>query len=182
MIEEMAMEKFEKSLDALETNLQSVRTGRANVQILDRVEVDYYGAPCSLKSLATVTTPDAQTVMVQPFDKTSIGDIERAIMKSDIGMTPSNDGNVIRLLVPQLTKERRSEMAKIASKLGEDAKVALRNVRRDATKQLQKLEKDGTSGKDTIETACKGMDDLTNKYVAKIDAAVKAKEDDIMKV
>lgn len=181
MIEEEAMEKMEKSISVLQENLSTVRTGRANPSVLDRVEVEYYGAPCTLQSLANVNTPDAQTLLIQPFDKTAIGDIERAIMKSDLGLTPNNDGNVIRLAVPPLTQERRAELAKLCSKLGEDAKVAVRNVRRDATKDLQKLEKAGSS-KDTIADYCDTVDKMTKEYIEKIDKAVAAKEKDVMSV
>jgi len=182
MIEEEAREKFEKTLISVQSNFDTVRTGRANASLLDRLEVEYYGAPCNIKTLASISTPDAQTIAIQPFDKASIPDIERAIMKSDVGINPSSDGNVIRLIIPQLTEERRKELAKLVSKLGEDGKVALRNVRRDATKQFQKLEKDGVSSKDVCETYCKEMDDMTASYVKQIDEIVKQKDAEIMKV
>lgn len=182
MIEEEAREKFEKTLSSVQSNFDTVRTGRANTSLLDRLEVEYYGAPCNIKTLASISTPDAQTIAIQPFDKASIGDIERAIMKSDVGLQPNSDGNVIRLIIPALTEERRKELAKLVSKLGEDGKVALRNVRRDATKQYQKLEKDGSSSKDMCESYCKEMDEMTNSYVKKIDEIIKKKEAEIMKV
>ena len=125
-IELDAMERMEKSIDSIRNNFNTVRTGRANATILDRIEVEYYGAMTPLKSIANATTPDAQTILIQPFDKGAISDIERAIMMSDLGLTPSNDGNAIRLNIPPLTAERRKELAKLVSKLGEDGKVALR--------------------------------------------------------
>mmetsp|Transcript_19746 Transcript_19746/g.33186 ORF Transcript_19746/g.33186 Transcript_19746/m.33186 type:complete len:274 (-) Transcript_19746:450-1271(-) len=182
MIEEEAKEKFEKTLTAVEQNFNSVRTGRANASLLDRLMVSYYGASTSLKSMATVSTPDSQTVAIQPFDKTAIKDIERAIQTSDIGIMPSNDGNVIRLNVPALTEDRRKELAKVVSKLGEEGKVALRNVRRDAAQQYKKLEKDGKSSKDSCEGYCKSLDEMTNVYVKKVDEIIKKKSEEIMKV
>lgn len=182
MIEEEAREKFEKSLVAVSSNLDTVRTGRASASLLDRLEVEYYGAPCNIKTMASISTPDAQTVAIQPFDKTAIADIERAIQKSDIGIQPNNDGTTIRLYIPALTEERRKELAKVVSKLGEDGKVALRNVRRDATQQFKKLEKDGNSSKDSCEAYCKDMDEMTSSYVKKIDEIIKKKEAEIMKI
>ncbi|KAK3266472.1 hypothetical protein CYMTET_24907 [Cymbomonas tetramitiformis] len=182
MIEETAMDKMEKTLGNVQENLVTIRTGRANPAILDRVEVEYYGAPCPLKQLASVNTPDSSTITVSPFDKSILGDIERALMQSDVGITPSNDGNIIRLAVPMLTQERRVELTKTVNKLGEEGKVALRNVRRDANKELSKLEKDGTSSKDTVAEYNKVIDDLTSSYVKKIEAIVKSKEEEILKV
>jgi len=181
-IELDAMERMEKTMDAIASDFSTVRTGRANVSILDRIEVDYYGAPTPLKTIANASTPDAQTITIQPFDKSAIGDIERAINASDIGLNPMNDGNVIRLNVPPLTEERRKELAKLVNKLGEDGKVALRNVRRDAMKSYDKLEKGGSLGEDQIAALKKSMDDLTASYVKKVEEATKAKETELQKV
>ena len=178
-IELDAMERMEKSIDSIRNNFNTVRTGRANATILDRIEVEYYGAMTPLKSIANATTPDAQTTLIQPFDKGAISDIERAIMMSDLGLTPSNDGNAIRLNIPPLTAERRKELAKLVSKLGEDGKVALRNVRRDALKSIGKLE--GIS-EDEIKSLEDNIERITSDYVKQVDELVKQKEQDIAKV
>ena len=178
-IELDAMERMEKSIEAIRSNFNTVRTGRANTAILDRIEVEYYGAMTSLKTIANATTPDAQTIMIQPFDKSAIDDIEKAIMMSDLGLTPGNDGNVIRLNIPSLTAERRKELAKLVSKLGEDGKVALRNVRRDAMKSIGKLE--GIS-EDEIKSLEEGIDKLTSEQVKQVDKLVKEKEEELSKV
>ena len=128
------MERMDKTIDAINRDFDTIRTGRANTAILDRIEVEYYGSPTPLKTISNASTPDSQTILIQPFDKTAIGDIEKALLQSDLGLTPNNDGSNIRLVIPQLTAERRKELAKQVSKLGEDGKVALRNVRRDALK------------------------------------------------
>ena len=173
------MERMEKSIEAIRSNFNTVRTGRANTAILDRIEVEYYGAITPLKTIANATTPDAQTIVIQPFDKSAIGDIEKAIMMSDLGLTPGNDGNVIRLNIPPLTAERRKELAKLVSKLGEDGKVALRNVRRDAMKSIGKLE--GIS-EDEIKSLEEGIDKLTSERVKQVDKLVKEKEEELSKV
>lgn len=173
------MERMEKSIEAIRSNFNTVRTGRANTAILDRIEVEYYGAITPLKTIANATTPDAQTIVIQPFDKSAIGDIEKAIMMSDLGLTPGNDGNVIRLNIPPLTAERRKELAKLVSKLGEDGKVALRNVRRDAMKSIGKLE--GIS-EDEIKSLEEGIDKLTSEQVKQVDKLVKEKEEELSKV
>ena len=178
-IELDAMERMEKSIDSIRNNFNTVRTARANATILDRIEVEYYGAMTPLKSIANATTPDAQTILIQPFDKGAISDIERAIMMSDLGLTPSNDGNAIRLNIPPLTAERRKELAKLVSKLGEDGKVALRNVRRDALKSIGKLE--GIS-EDEIKSLEDNIERITSDYVKQVDELVKQKEQDIAKV
>ena len=181
-IELDAMERMDKTMDSIARDFSTVRTGRANVAVLDRIEVEYYGAPTPLKTIANASTPDAQTIVIQPLDKGAIKDIERALNESDLGMTPSNDGNVILLNVPALTEERRKELAKLVSKLGEDGKVALRNVRRDAMKAYDKLEKGGSVGEDELAKLKKGMDDLTASYVKKVEDATKAKSDELQKV
>lgn len=181
-IELDAVERMEKTMEAIANDFATVRTGRANVSVLDRIEVDYYGAPTPLKTIANASTPDSQTIAIQPFDKGAIKDIERAINESDLGMTPSNDGNVIRLKVPPLTEERRKELGKLVSKLGEDGKVALRNVRRDAMKAYEKLEKDGLVGEDVLAKLKKSMEDLTSSYVKKVDEQTASKQNELAKV
>lgn len=168
-------ERMEKTIDSLKGSLNTVRTGRANPSILDRLEVDYYGAPTPLKSLAGVGVPDAETLLITPYDKGAIQDIERAISLSDIGLTPNNDGEKIRLVIPQLTKERRVEMSKVVAKMGEESKVALRNIRRDAIKGIGKLELPEDNEKDLKD----GLQKLTDKFVTTVDEMVKNKEKEL---
>lgn len=139
MLQEEAVERFEKTLSALDDSLDTIRTGRANPKMLDKVVVDYYGAPTPLNQLAGVSTPDASTLVVQVFDMGAMAEVEKAIQSSDLGLTPNNDGKVIRLNIPALTQERRKEMAKGVGKMGEESKVAIRNVRRDTLKEYQKV-------------------------------------------
>jgi ribosome recycling factor len=181
ILEEDAMERMEKSLEAAKRSFNTVRTGRANPAMLDRIDVEYYGTPTPLKQMAGISTPDASQIVIQPYDTSAIPDIERAIQKSDLGLTPGNDGKVIRLNIPQLTADRRKEMTKVVSKLGEEGKVAMRNVRRDAIKAVEKLEKDGLSedGKKGLEAA---IQKLTDEYVKKIDELVKYKTAELTKV
>ncbi|XVE77786.1 hypothetical protein DITRI_Ditri13aG0090700 [Diplodiscus trichospermus] len=140
-IEKDAKARMEKTIETVRTNFNSIRTGRANPAILDKVEVEYYGTPVSLKSIAQISTPDSSSLLVQPYDKSSLKSIEKAIVNADLGMTPNNDGEVIRLSLPQLTTERRKELSKVVAKQAEEGKVAVRNIRRDALKAYEKLEK-----------------------------------------
>tara|TARA_B100001142_G_scaffold198999_1_gene197761 strand:- start:1008 stop:1520 length:513 start_codon:yes stop_codon:yes gene_type:complete len=170
---------MEKSVDSIRNNLNTVRTGRANAAILDRIEVEYYGSVTPLKSLANITTPDAQTIIIQPFDKNIIDDVEKAIMSSDLDLMPGNDGNCIRLNIPPLTAERRRDLAKLVSKLGEDGKVALRNVRRDTLRSIGKLK--GYS-EDEIKSLENNVEKMTLKHTTDVDEVVRKKEDEISKV
>lgn len=179
LIEEDAMERMEKSLETVRSNFNTVRTGRATPSLLDRVEVDYYGASVTLKSIAQIATQDGSTLLITPFDKSSLGAIEKALMKSDVGLTPNSDGNVIRLSVPQLTADRRKELLKIVSRLTEDGKVALRNVRRDAIKSYEKLEKEKKISKDNAKDLADGIQKMTDDYVKQIDTLYKSKEKDL---
>ena len=172
-------ERIEKTIDAVREKFNTVRTGRASPKILDRINVEYYGTLTPLNTIANASTPDSQTIVIQPFDKTCINDIERAIMLSDLGLNPSNDGTCIRLSIPPLTAERRKELAKLVSKLGEDGKVALRNVRRDAIKSMGKIEGVSQDNVKSIEVA---IDALTSDFVKKVDELVRQKEVDISKV
>ena len=172
-------ERMEKTIDAVREKFNTVRTGRASPKILDRINVEYYGTLTPLNTIANASTPDSQTIVIQPFDKTCINDIERAIMLSDLGLNPSNDGTCIRLSIPPLTAERRKELAKLVSKLGEDGKVALRNVRRDAIKSMGKIEGVSQDNVKSIEVA---IDALTSDFVKKEDELVRQKEVDISKV
>eukprot|EP00850_Spirogloea_muscicola_P009456 SM000053S17413 [mRNA] locus=s53:226719:228664:+ [translate_table: standard] len=188
------LERFEKSLDAVRSNFNTVRTGRASPSLLDRVEVratvhehhggqvEYYGAPTPLKSLAQISTPDGSTIAVSPFDRSVLGAIEKAIKKSDLGLNPSNDGSIIRLSIPQLTEDRRKELLKTVGKLTEDGKVALRNVRRDAIKAYEKLEKEKKLSKDNCADLSDDMQKLTDDYVSKLDALFKQKEKELTTV
>jgi len=177
-----AMERMEKAMEVMSDNFATVRTGRANPNMLDRIEVDYYGAMTPLKSLSNTNNLDAQTLVIQPFDKGALKEIEKAIVRSDLGITPSNDGSVIRLVVPPLTAERRKELTKQVSKLGEEGKVALRNVRRDAMTKIKKMKTDKTLGEDEVASFEKKIEELTSSYVKKTDDAVKAKEKELTTV
>jgi ribosome recycling factor len=181
-VREETEEKMEKSLDSVKRNFGTVRTGRANPSMLDRIVVEYYGAPTPLAQIANVTTPEATMLVIQPYDISAIPDIERAIMGSDLDITPNNDGKVIRLQVPPLTAERRKEMTKVTSKMGEEGKVAVRNVRRDALKKVEKLEKDGVIGEDGKKDLESEVQKMTDDYVKQIDALIKAKSDELTKV
>jgi ribosome recycling factor len=176
------MDRMEKAMEVMTDNFSTVRTGRANPNMLDRIEVDYYGAMTPLKSLSNTNNLDAQTLVIQPFDKGALKEIEKAIVRSDLGITPSNDGSVIRLVVPPLTAERRKELTKQVSKLGEEGKVALRNVRRDAMTKIKKMKTDKTLGEDEFASFEKKIEDLTTSYVKKTEDAVKAKEKELTTV
>ncbi|GMH90810.1 hypothetical protein TL16_g11876, partial [Triparma laevis f. inornata] len=172
-------EKMENTITSLQTNLQSLRTGRASPSILDRVNVDYYGAPTPLNSLATISVSSAQQLTISPFDKSTIVDIERSIIDSDLGLTPSNSGDVIRLNIPPLTEERRKEMIKMCKSISEDAKVSLRNARRDAVDKCKKLEKAGKIGEDELKNGEIDIDELAKGFVKKIEEVQKNKEEEL---
>lgn len=177
-----AKEKMEKSLAAFGRELASIRAGRANASLLDRISVDYYGAPTPINQLGGISVPEARLLVITPYDKSILGEIEKAIMKSDIGITPTNDGNVIRLMIPALTEERRKELAKQVKAEAEDAKVAVRNVRRDANDDLKKLEKNGEITEDELRSYNDDVQKLTDEYIAKIDGVTKEKEQEILSV
>lgn len=179
MLQMEAEEKMEKSLQNTRKEFQSIRTGRANPALLQRVHVEYYGSETPLQQLATVSVPEPRMLMIQPFDKNALSEIDRAIQKSDLGLTPNNDGKVIRLNIPPLTEERRRDYVKLAKKVAEEGKVAVRNIRRDAIDSFKKLEKDGLP-KDALKGLQDEMQALTDKYVAKLDAATEEKEAEIM--
>jgi ribosome recycling factor len=171
-----------KALEATQRAFNTIRTGRANASLLDRIIVEYYGSPTPLKQLANISTPDATTLAIQPFDRTSLNIIEKAILMSDIGLTPNNDGSVIRLNIPPLTTERRKELVKQVAKLAEEGKVAVRNIRRDAIDSVRKQEKSSELSKDEAADLQDSVQKLTDKYIAKIDEALAAKEKDITTV
>ncbi|MCT6923578.1 MULTISPECIES: ribosome recycling factor [Bacillales] len=179
---EQAKEKMTKSLSAFSRELASIRAGRANASLLDRVSVDYYGAPTPINQLAGVSIPEARLLVIAPYDKSILGEIEKAIMKSDIGITPTNDGTVIRLTIPALTEERRKELVKQVKKEAEEAKIAVRNVRRDANDDLKKLEKSGDITEDDLRGYGDDIQKLTDEFIAKIDDVTKEKEQEILSV
>jgi ribosome recycling factor len=170
---------MQKSLEATQRSLNTIRTGRANASLLDRIAVEYYGAETPLRQLANISTPDASTITIQPFDKTTLSAIEKAISMSDIGLVPNNDGVMVRLNVPPLTEERRKEFVKTAGKLAEEGKVALRNVRRDAVDSVRKEAKNGELSEDASKDLQDKIQQLTNKFSAKIDELLAAKEKEI---
>ncbi|XP_062145223.1 ribosome-recycling factor, chloroplastic [Alnus glutinosa] len=182
LIEKDAKGRMGKTIETVQTNFNSVRTGRANPAMLDKIEVEYYGSPVSLKSIAQISTPDASSLLIQPYDKSSLKSIEKAIVGSDLGMTPNNDGEVIRLTLPQLTSERKKEMLKVVAKLAEEGKVALRNIRRDALKSYEKLEKEKKLSEDIVKDLSSDLQKLTDEYMKKIDAVFKQKEKELLKV
>ena len=175
-------ERIEKSLAVLKDDLNTVRAGRANPALLDKVTVDYYGSPTPLKNISNISVPDPRTLMIAPFDPKSIGDIEKAINVADIGITPSNDGKNVRLVVPQLTEERRKELTKVVKKMGEETKIAIRNLRRDANEALKKQEKDGELSEDDLKKDLDVVQKTVEKAVADIDAIVGTKEKVILEV
>jgi ribosome recycling factor len=177
-----AREHMEKSVDATRHKFGSVRTGRASTALLDRITVDYYGAQTPLKQLATVSAPEARLLTVQPYDKSSIKNIERALMESDIGLTPNNDGQIIRLQVPELTEERRKELVKVVRNLAEEGRVAIRNIRRDVMHDLRELRDAGEAGSDDEHRAEEALQKLTDEKVKELDAVLKAKEEEILEV
>lgn len=172
---------MEKALGALKRDLATLRAGRATPAILDRVQAEYYGAMTPVNQLGSITTPDSRTLVIQPWDKSALAAIEKAILKSDVGLTPANDGSIIRLVVPPLTEERRQDLVKATKKFGEDAKVAIRNIRRDANDDIKKLEK-GEISEDESRRHQDDVQKLTDRYVAEVDKILAAKEKEIMEV
>ena len=177
-----AREHMEKSVDATRHKFGSVRTGRASPSLLDRIQVDYYGAQTPIRQLATINASEARLLTIQPYDKSSIKAIERAILESDLGLTPSNDGKIVRLPIPQLTEERRKELVKVVKHLAEEGRVAVRNVRRDVMHDLKELVKNGDVGDDEERRAEDRVQKLTDEHVAKIEDLLKRKEAEIMEV
>jgi ribosome recycling factor len=175
-------ERMEKAIQAYSRELASIRAGRASAAILDKVTVDYYGAPTPVNQLASINVPEARLLVVQPYDKSSLGDIERAIIKADLGLNPSNDGTVIRISIPALTEERRKELVKVVKKSSEEAKVAIRNIRRDGNDDLKKLEKNGEITEDELRGYTDDIQKQTDSYIVKVDSVTKEKEKEIMEV
>ena len=175
-------DKMEKTLSNLQEEYVSIRAGRANPHILDKIQVDYYGTPSSLQSVANISVPEARMIQIQPWEASLIKDIEKAILASDIGLTPANDGKMIRLVFPELTEDRRKELVKDVKKKGENAKVAVRNVRRDANDTIKKENKANEISEDEQKQLEDKIQKLTDKFVAKIDDAVEAKSAEVMTV
>ena len=177
-----ATQRMAKSVEATHDHFNSVRTGRASPALLDRIQIDYYGTPTPLKNIATINVPEPRLLTIQPFDPSAMKGIERAVQESDLGLTPSNDGKIIRLPIPQLTEERRKEYVKMARHMAEEGRVAVRNVRRDVMRHLEELVKNGEVGDDEERAAEGRVQKLTDEHVHKIDDLLKHKEAEIMEV
>ena len=177
-----AEDRMEKALVALDRDFSKLRTGRASTSLVDGLKVDYYGTPTPISQLASVATPDSRTITIQPWDRGSFALVEKAILKSDLGLTPINDGKIIRIGIPPLTEERRKDLSKVSRKYGEEAKVAIRNIRRDANDALKKLEKDKGHSEDDIKKAQESIQKLTDSYVVKVDQKCQVKEKEIMEL
>ncbi len=179
---EDARERMSKSLESAHHEFSTVRTGRASPSLLDRVLVDYYGAMTPLNQLSTISVPEARLITIQPYDKASIKAIEKAINESDVGLNPSNDGNVVRLAIPELTEERRRELVKVVRNLAEEGRVAIRNVRRDTMQQLRELKTEGEASSDDEHRAEVELQKLTDARIGELDTVLKAKEEEILSV
>ena len=175
-------DKMEKSLDVLLDEYASIRAGRANPHVLDRIRVDYYGTPTPLQQVGNVSVPEARMIVIQPWEKNLLKEIEKAILVSDLGINPTNDGNVIRLVFPELTEERRKDLAKDVKKKGEGAKVAIRNIRRDAIDSIKKMEKAGDISEDDLKKGEEKIQKITDKMIEKVDKAIETKTKEIMTV
>jgi ribosome recycling factor len=174
--------RMEKSLESLHKDLGGVRTGRATPSLIDRIQVDYYGSPTPLQTIAGVTAPEARLLLIQPYDRSSIQAIEKALQKSELGLNPSNDGQVIRIAIPPLTEERRREFAKLVKQKAEEARIAVRNIRRDEVEHLRKLEKEGHVSKDEIERNIAEVQHITDTFIGKVDDVAQKKEAEILEV
>lgn len=177
-----AEERMEKAVEALKNELSKIRTGRASAKLLEHISVDYYGAPTPIPQMASISVPEARMLVIKPYDRSMLKEVEKAILASNLGITPTNDGQVVRIVFPPLTEERRKELAKLVSKHGEDAKVAVRNVRRDANEQLKKLEKDKVISEDDLKGYMEDVQKLTDEYIEKIEKVVEEKEQDILTI
>ena len=174
--------RMEKTINALKDEFKALRTGRASAAIFDKVRVDYYGTPTPLNQVSTISVPEARSIIIQPFDKSLIGEIEKAIQKADLGLNPSNDGKVIRISVPPLTAERRKELVKQAKATAENSRVAIRNIRRDGNDDLKKQQKDGSITEDELKTSEADLQKSTDKFIQEINKILDDKEKEIMEV
>lgn len=181
-VQQVLEEKMKKSISVLKEELNTVRAGRANPALLDQIKVDYYGSPTPLKNISNISVPDPRTLMISPFDPKSIHDIEKAINIANLGINPSNDGKVIRMVIPAVTEERRKELIKVVKKYGEDTKVAIRNERRDVNEELKKQEKAGELTEDDLKKSLDDVQKKTDKTIKDIDQIVADKEKEIMEV
>jgi len=177
-----AEEKMESAVSVAKDHLAAVRTGRANATMFQGIQVDYYGSPTPINQLAGITIPEARMVIIKPYDVSQLKEIEKAIRDSDLGVNPTNDGAIIRVVIPQLSEERRRDMVKVAKSKGEDAKVAVRNIRRKAKEELDRIAKDGEASEDDVARAEKELQHLTDKYVGQVDVLVKHKEAELLEV
>jgi ribosome recycling factor len=175
-------DRMDGAIEALKKDFGSVRTGRASLALLDGIMVDYYGTATQLQQMASLSVPDPRQIAIQPWEQKIIPEIEKAIMKSDLGLTPSNDGKIIRIMIPALTEERRKQLVKVVKKRAEEAKIAIRNIRRDINEELKKLEKDQHMSEDDVKKFHDEIQKLTDAYVAKVDEVLKHKENEIMEV
>ena len=185
MIDEIQLEAEEHMTSSVEhtrEQLVTIRTGRANPSMFNGLVAEYYGVPTPITQMATVSVPEPRMLLIKPYEQSMIGEIENAIRNSDLGVNPTNDGQVLRVTVPQLTEERRRDMVKMAKSKGEDGKIAIRNIRRKAMEQLKKLQKDGDAGEDEVQTAEKALDKTTQGYVGQIDEIVQRKENELLEV
>ena len=181
-LEKKLQAQMDKTIEALKFEFSTIRAGRANAQMLDKIRVDYYGTPTPINQVGSISVPEPRTLMINPWDKSAMKDIETAIRNSDLGLNPTNDGEVIRLNVPALTEERRKELCKQAKKASEEFKVRLRNERRDANDKLKKLEKEGEITEDDLKKAQDNVQKMTDKYTKEVDVLLEVKEKDIMAV
>jgi ribosome recycling factor len=174
--------KMEKTLSTLKTDLGKVRTGRASLALFDQIRIDYYGTPTPLQQVATLAVPEPRLITIQPWDTSIIGEIEKAILKSELGLTPMNDGKIIRISIPRLTEERRKELVKVVRKMAESSKVALRNIRRDANEHLKDLEKNKKISQDQLRQWMEKVQTSTDKYIEKADGVLSVKEKEILEI
>lgn len=181
-IQHSADERMSKAVDVLKRDLGSVRAGRATPAMLDKVMVEYYGSQMPVNQVASVTSPEPRTLTISPWDKSMLSEIEKAIQKSDLGLNPNNDGSVIRLIIPALTEQRRQELVKVVRKMSEEARVAVRNVRRDANDELKKAEKAGHASEDEVRRVIEKVQGLTDKYIAEIDKMGSTKEHEVTEI
>lgn len=175
-----AEERMKKALENIQEELAKIRTGRASPTLLDSIKVNYYGSRVPLKQVASVSAPDARLLVVQPWERSVLGEIEKAILKSDLGLTPTTDGNIIRIPIPQLTEERRKDLVRLVRRLGEEGRIAVRNVRRDANDRVKKTEKEGDISEDDAHRARDDIQKLTDKYIELVDEVISKKEQEIM--
>jgi len=181
-VERSAQEKMQHSIEVLKKELGTIRTGRATPALLDGVNVEYYGAPTPVTQVASVSIPESRSIVIQPWDPTIMGDIEKAILRANLGLTPTNDGKVIRISIPALTEERRKDLVKVARKYAEEGRVSLRNVRRDVNEQVKKLEKDGKISQDEMRNSHERVQKLTDDFTAVVNQTIEKKEKEIMEI